>query len=199
MIDGLKLHYEKKREEIQSRLNSFKELGKKEIFYELCFCTLTVQSNAWKCDEAVKKLIKEDFYNKDINPHKCIKEIRFHNNKAKRLREIKKNFHLILDNVKDNNVELSREWLVNNVNGYGYKESSHFLRNIGHKNLAILDRHILKNLVKYKIIEKKPKTLTRKKYFEIENKFREFSKKVNIPMDHLDLFFWSQETGKIFK
>ena len=89
-------------------------------------------------------------------------------------------------------------YLVKNVKGLGLKEASHFLRNTGHENLAILDRHILKNLAKLNIIEL-PKTLTPKIYFEIENKFQNFSKEVNIPMDELDLLFWSMETGEIFK
>ena len=92
-----------------------------------------------------------------------------------------------------------REFLVKNVKGHGYKEVSHFMRNIGYKNLSILDRHILKNLKKYKVIDEIPKSLTAKKYCEIEDKFLEFSKKINIPMDHLDLLFWSRETGEIFK
>ncbi|GAJ17855.1 unnamed protein product, partial [marine sediment metagenome] len=29
-----------------------------------------------------------------------------------------------------------REWVVKNFKGLGYKEASHFLRNIGYKNFA---------------------------------------------------------------
>ena len=89
----------------------------------------------------------------------------------------------------------------NFVGGFGgvCLHNSHFLRNIGHRNLAILDRHILKNLHKLNVINEIPATLTPKKYFEIENKFIEFSNKVNISMDELDLLFWSQETGEVFK
>jgi len=38
------------------------------------------------------------------------------------------------------------EWLVKNLTGLGYKEAGHFLRNIGSGKIAILDRHILRNL-----------------------------------------------------
>ncbi len=92
-----------------------------------------------------------------------------------------------------------REWLVKNIKGYGYKEASHFLRNIGFEELAILDRHVLKNLKNYGVIEEVPKSLTPKKYKEIEEKMRRFSKSVDIPISHLDLLFWSNETGEIFK
>ena len=73
------------------------------------------------------------------------------------------------------------------------------MRNIGYRNIAILDRHVLRNLVKHKVIKKTPKSLTKKNYFEIENKFKKFSKEINIPMDELDLLFWSFETGEVFK
>ena len=82
----------------------------------------------------------------------------------------------------------------------GYKESSHFLRNVGFgDDIAILDRHIMKNLVKYGVIEEIPKSLTDKKYLEIEEKMRKFASGVGIPMAHLDLLWWSEETGEIFK
>ena len=102
-----------------------------------------------------------------------------------------------LDKIKDNKEK--RNFLVKNDKGLGLKEASHFLRNTGHENLAILDRHILKNLVKLKVIDEIPKSLTKKKYFEIEERVLEFAKKVKIPMDHLDLLFWSMETGEVFK
>ena len=81
----------------------------------------------------------------------------------------------------------------------GWKEASHFLRNIGNRDLAILDRHILKNLVRTGALERLPKSLTPKTYLAIEEKFAAFSKRVNIPMDELDLLFWSMETGEILK
>jgi N-glycosylase/DNA lyase len=82
----------------------------------------------------------------------------------------------------------------------GYKEASHFLRNIGFADdLAILDRHILKNLKIFGIIEEIPKSLSKKKYLEIEEKMRNLANEVNIPVSHLDLLFWSKETGEIFK
>ncbi len=88
---------------------------------------------------------------------------------------------------------------MQNVKGLGYKESSHFLRNIGYKNLAILDRHILKNLKDLRVIRYIPKSLNKNKYLEIEDKFQNFSKRINISMDELDLLFWSIETGEVFR
>jgi len=44
-----------------------------------------------------------------------------------------------------------------------------------------------------------PRTLTKKRYSLIEKRFRQFSEEIRIPIDHLDLLFWSNETGEIFK
>ena len=92
-----------------------------------------------------------------------------------------------------------RDWLVLNVKGLGWKEASHFLRNIGCRNLAILDRHILRNLQRHRVIRSLPKTLTKKQYHTIEQKFARFAETVGISMDELDLLFWSRETGEILK
>jgi N-glycosylase/DNA lyase len=94
-----------------------------------------------------------------------------------------------------------RDWLVENIKGYGYKEASHFLRNIGlGRDIAILDRHILKNLKRYGVISKIPDSVgSRKVYLDIEERMRRFSKRSGIPMDALDLVFWSMQTGFIFK
>ena len=94
-----------------------------------------------------------------------------------------------------------REWLVENIKGYGYKEASHFLRNVGlGSDIAILDRHILKNLKRYGVIDKIPPSLgNRKIYMDIEEKMKHFSKKIKVPLEELDLLFWAQETGFVFK
>ncbi len=198
---SLNKEYLLRKNKIRSRLEDFSKVKKEEYFYEACFCILTPQSSAkqaWRCISSLKEV---DFENKDINPVSYLSnKIRFHMNKSKYLLELKNKWYLIYNNLKDvRDAKELREFLVKNVKGYGYKESSHFLRNIGYKNLAILDRHILKNLNKLNVIHDIPKNLTTKKYFEIEEKFKDFSNKVNIPMDELDLLFWSLETGEIFK
>ena len=126
--------------------------------------------------------------------------IRFHKTKAKRLCAVRDQFPLISQHLSNGSPSTElREWLVNNVKGLGWKEASHFLRNIGHRNLAILDRHILKNLIRVGVIQRLPKTLTARRYLAIEKKFLKFSQQIGISMDELDLLFWSMETGKILK
>ena len=198
---NLQKEYSYRKDKIISRLNDFSKVSKEDYFYEACFCVLTPQSSAkqaWKC---ILELKEADFFNKNINPVKYISnKIRFHNNKTKYLLELKEKWDLISKRInRTKDAKKLREFLVENIKGYGLKESAHYLRNIGYRNLAILDRHILKNLHKLNVIQEIPKTLTRKKYLEIEEKFKDFSSKVNIPMDGLDLLFWGLETGEIFK
>ncbi|MDR0890648.1 MAG: N-glycosylase/DNA lyase [Endomicrobium sp.] len=177
-----------------------------ELFSELIFCILTPQSKAKLCWEATK-LLHDRINNITImNILNSIKHIRFKNRKAKYIIQAKKFFTLNETlNVRSQlqhfyNIYKLREWLVNNVKGIGYKEASHFLRNIGlGDNLAILDRHILKNLKYFNVIDSVPLLITKNIYFIIENKMQSFSRNIKIPMSHLDMLFWGIETGIIFK
>jgi N-glycosylase/DNA lyase len=211
-IKDLLSEYNKRKFDIKNRLKEFESLHKgkdEDIFQELCFCLLTPQSKAVYCDKAIKELRRTDMlFNSaagQIRP-KLKGMARFHNKKAGYIvgaRNIFKDGECL--SVKKRldlrDALLAREWLVENIKGLGYKEASHFLRNIGlGQNIAILDRHILKNLIKYGVISRIPPSLGSKKtYLEIEEKVRSFCKAVNIPLEELDLLFWSIETGFIFK
>src|SRR5438093_13545617 len=71
-----------------------------------------------------------------------------------------------------------REWLVENVKGLGYKEASHFLRNIGlGEGFAILDRHILRNLHRLGVITEIPVSITKKRYMKNETNLCRFETK----------------------
>ena len=192
--------YEKKKSDIQNRLRDFQILHPNNYLKEHIFCLLTPQSNAHKCWEAV-----EIFFAQKPTSVEQIAEIlktktRFHNTKARRVivalsvwDETKK----LLDNK--NIFELRNE-LAEKINGYGLKEEGHFLRNIGKSNseIAILDRHILRNLKLLRLISEE-KIKNRKNYFEVEKIFKDYSLRTGIPMDELDLLFWSKENGTIFK
>ena len=94
----------------------------------------------------------------------------------------------------------AREWLVENVKGFGYKEASHFLRNIGlGEDIAILDRHILRNLVHFGYLESVPGSIGRKVYLEIEEIMKDLANDLSVPLSHLDLLLWYREAGHIFK
>jgi len=211
-IEELLKLYEEKKEEIKERLLEFKGMMNESneiIFAELAFCLCTPQTKALTAWDAIKKLINNGLLyrgsEEEIIPF--LKGVRFGKNKAKYIVEARKKF-TVDGKIQIKEFLLSfidplelREWLVKNVKGIGMKEASHFIRNIGLSNnqLAILDVHILKNLKEFGIIEKIPKSLTKKEYLKIEDKMREFSKKIGIPLDELDLLLWSKETGFVFK
>lgn len=174
------------------------------FFAEIAFCILTPQSkakNAWAIIEKLKenKLL---FSADEKTLASYLNTVRFKNTKAKRLVKLRDILGLNAKSIlfKTDNVFEIREWLVKNIDGFGYKEASHVLRNLGFgENIAILDRHILRTLVKLNVIQSIPKTLTKNKYLEIENKMRKYSKYVNITMDRLDLIFWYNQLGYLFK
>ena len=210
MTSNLFEKYKSKKEKIEERLGEFKSVWKnsdRDIFSELCFCICTPQSKAVYCDRAVSSLSKSGvlFSGKCDQIRNGLKGVRFPNNKARYIFEARNMFYKdsslkIKDKLDISNILKCREWLVNNVKGLGYKEASHFLRNIGFgQDLAILDVHILKNMKKFSIITEIPKSITKKAYYYLENDLRGFATNKNIPMDALDLLFWSLETGEIFK
>lgn len=175
-----------------------------EIFCELVFCLMTPQSKAKSCQVALDKLLEKDLLTggckEDIAQE--INAVRFRNNKAGYIVEARhkycKNLPEILGSMKTS-FEM-RSWLVGNIKGMGMKEASHFLRNLGFgDDIAILDRHILKNLVLLDVIPEIPKSLNERKYLEIEDRMRAFSQKEQIPISHLDLVLWYKEAGEIFK
>jgi N-glycosylase/DNA lyase len=97
------------------------------------------------------------------------------------------------------NDEQKREWLVENVDGMSWKEASHYLRNIGYRNLAILDRHTLKHLVRCGVFDDVPNIAGKSRYLAAGEGFKTFAAWVGVPMDELDLFFWASEAGLILK
>jgi N-glycosylase/DNA lyase len=94
-----------------------------------------------------------------------------------------------------------RDWLVKEkgIKGLGYKEASHFLRNIGFKGYGILDKHILRSLAELKIIDDPKPPNTRSKYLSTEAKLKNLTKITGVDFDELDLVLWSMKTGEILK
>ena len=210
--DKIQSLYNKIKPEIIKRLDDFQVLWANstdiDIFYELCFCLCTPQTKAVNADKAIKVLINDNvllkgspseisFYLKGL--------VRFHNNKSKYIVNardffLKGNGVYIKCYIEPLNPQKTRDWFFCEIKGLGLKEASHFMRNIGlGANLAILDRHILKNLVLLGVLENIPKTLSYKTYIEIENKMKIFADEIKIPMDHLDFLLWYKEAGQVFK
>src|SRR5262245_38252582 len=85
------------------------------------------------------------------------------------------------------------------VKGIGYKEASHYLRNIGYFGYAILDKHILRTLNELGVIDSPNPPGTKKKYLVVEDRMRKFAEDIRINFDELDLLLWSNKTGEILK
>jgi len=197
--------HETRKDEIRARLEEFSRVPPSEYFYELVYCLLTPQSSAGHADQVVRSLRDVQFAERGGDPEPLLRNparyIRFHKTKSRHLLRAREGFPVIAQAISDSSAAPDlREWLVRTVLGFGYKEATHFLRNIGRNaGLAILDRHILRNLKRLKVIRTVPTSISRKKYLSIEKQFTRFSQQIGIPLDELDLVFWSMETGEIRK
>jgi N-glycosylase/DNA lyase len=188
---------------IQQRIQEFKNVNThsvEELFQELCFCILTANFNAERTI-LIHQRLRECFC---TTPEEALsKKLRQQGYRFPNIRAV-----YIIDSVSKKDVlptiiqtfqrDERRTWLVQNIKGLGYKEASHFLRNIGFDDYAIIDSHILELLERYNFI-KQPKTLTKKKYIEIEKLLQTISQQTHLTLAELDLYLWYMETGKILK
>ena len=94
-----------------------------------------------------------------------------------------------------------RDWLVGEkgIKGLGYKEASHYLRNIGYRGYAILDKHVLSSLAELKVIDDPKPPSTRSRYLTVEQNLKNFTDSIDIDFDEIDLVLWSMKTGVILK
>lgn len=199
----LKKEYQTKKHIIKRRLKEFSEKAKNknelQKFLELCFCLCTPQSNAKK----VANVIHEGNINKitscDWSALTAMlrKNTRFHNNKARYIIEARKFIPEINKLSKDS--MLAREFLVKNIKGLGYKEASHFLRNIGYRNLCIVDRHVINLMHELNVFKSREPPKNPKQYLQMEKQIKDYAKHIKIDVDELDLLLWSIKTGFVFK
>ena len=190
---------------VENRMNEFSYFRKsgtnEEIFLELCFCFMTANFQAAKSWEIQKELGSKFWELDEAELQQELKKLghRFWPQRGSRIFEVRDLKDSIKEKLEefDNEQEI-REWIVVNLKGLGMKEASHFLRNIGYTDLAIIDKHIINLLVAENLIES-PKSLSLKKYIEIENILRELSKETKTNLGELDLYLWYSETGKILK
>ncbi|MEM2637728.1 MAG: N-glycosylase/DNA lyase [Candidatus Korarchaeota archaeon] len=190
---------------VNSRIQEFRAVNKSDailLFKELCFCILTANFNAEKSIH-MQKIIDDGFIN--LPMEKLAQELqrlghRYPMARAQYIVAAREFINLlpkIISNYIDSPLKL-RDWLAEKIKGIGYKEASHFMRNIGIFDVAIIDYHILDLLARYKIIESATK-LTRRRYLEIENTLRDIAREVKTSLGELDLYLWYLETKKILK
>ena len=209
--DEVRALYETIKDKIIARIAFFKELWhnstEEDIFRELAFCLLTPQSKARSADKAIKELLAKNLlFSDDVAAIADVLNIvRFKNHKAQYIIDARRQFTTergieLKKYINENEIINTRNWFFKNVKGIGLKEAGHFLRNIGFGEcVAILDRHILKNLKLCGVIDEVPKSLPSKVYYDIEAKMLSFANNIGIPPDHLDFVFWYKEAGEVFK
>jgi N-glycosylase/DNA lyase len=210
-IDKLKQNYGLRKNIIEQRMQEFEDtyrLGDSAIFTELCFCIFTAGSSArsgLNCIEAIKDIIltgaASELESRIVNKHRYPKaraEYIIHTRDYLNL-EWNLKMRDLIESFEDK-LQL-RDFFATNkgIKGIGYKEASHFLRNIGFKGYAILDIHILRSLHEFGIIESPNPPSTRNKYLSIEEKLKEFALMIGIDFDELDLVLWSNKTGEVLK
>lgn len=196
--------YKSLRGAILERLDDFSRVPAEAYFYELCYCLLTPQSKARNAAVVVDMLQIRGFEKKEFDPTELLAApehyIRFHNTKARRLLAAREQIGAVQSLLQaGHSPEQERAWLVEHIGGLGMKEASHFLRNIGRRGIAILDRHIIKHLGYCGVKIESDRIGQHKYYQEIERYWRDFAANEGISIDEMDLLFWSAETGEILK
>lgn len=211
-IAELRRDYRARRRAIEQRLAEFRAVpgrGDAAVFEELCFCILTAGSSArmgLRTIEALRDLLHEGS-EAELQQRAAAHRVRFSRLRPSYIYHTREHLRttcgLELRRVLDAFAcpQERRDFLAANrdIKGLGYKEASHFLRNIGYRGYAILDKHIVNSLRELGVIGPRLKPATRKGYLAIERKLIGFADKIGIDMDHLDLLLWSRKTGEILK
>ena len=211
-VEELNRIYQQKRREIKARLAEFAEVGRsapdERLFEELTFCIYTAGASArmgLRCVESVRPVLM-------TGSMRDIQQALEHNHRwpdgrgayvyetreylrqycGLRMRDLLTSF---------NTADERRDFFAANkgVRGLGYKEGSHFLRNVGFRGYAILDKHVLARLAEFGVIENPKPASTKKKYVALEDKMKLFAESIDINFDELDLLLWYTKTGEILK
>ena len=192
---------------VENRITEFlevKEMDTEKWFEELTYCLLTAYSSA-----RLGQLCVDALCDRDALLHGNLDQVketlrtqghRFAEKRAEYIviaREIAPTLKGTIQGFQD--IKAAREWLAKNIKGLGWKESSHFLRNIGYLDVAIIDRHIISNMVDYGILEERPKSITKRRYLEYEGILAEVARRVGMALGEMDLYLWYRKTGKVLK
>lgn len=211
-IEELHRIYKQKCHEIKDRLAEFEEIRRsasdERLFEELTFCIYTAGASArmgLRSVEGVRPVLitgsMQDIQQALRHRHRWpegrgayVYETRQYLRErcGLRMRELLESFE---------SADARRDFFAANpgIRGLGYKEGSHFLRNIGYRGYAILDKHILARLAEFGVIENPKPPSNKKRYVETEEKLKRFAQEIDIDFDELDLLLWYSKTGEILK
>lgn len=214
VLEDIRAAHRARRKEIRKRLAEFREVGRRgsdaRLWEELVFCIFTAGASArmgFRAIEATRSLLldgkQEDmtFALRAAGAHRFpIERSGYIVVTRSYLREhcgmaLKKKLQSFADPFA------RRDWLAQEkrIKGLGYKEASHFLRNVGFEGHAILDKHVMSCLLDMKVVETKKPPATRTRYLETEQRLKEFAREIKINFEELDLVLWSMKTGEVLK
>jgi N-glycosylase/DNA lyase len=203
-----------RKKEIQARLSEFREVWQhgsdERLWEELVFCIFTAGASArmgFTAVDAVRPLLAQGGRREMTRALRKAGAHRF---------PVERPGYIVVtrDYLREHcNLKLRRklasfrdpferrDWLAQEkrIKGLGYKESSHFLRNIGIRGYAILDKHVMGCLHDLQIVEIAKPPATRARYLEVEEKLKLFARDLKIDFDELDLVLWSMKTGEVLK
>jgi N-glycosylase/DNA lyase len=210
-MELLKATYPIKRAAIQARLAEFQQLRQaddKKLFEELVFCIFTAGASARMGLKCIERLGDTLFTGNEEDILKAIQGAHLYPRDRARYivhtrdyltRHCNLKMRELLTSLSDR--EERRDFFAANagIKGIGYKEASHFLRNIGYLGYAILDKHILRSLHELGSLDTAKPPTTKKRYLAVESIMKEFAQQIDINFDELDLLLWSNKTGEILK
>ena len=211
-LEKIRAAHSERRREIRARLAEFEEVRRtatdERLWEELVFCIFTAGASARMglgSVEAVRHLLERGTheelaaalqskhrYPNSRSGYIVVTRAYLEADCRLRLRERLENFEDPIER---------RDWLARTreIKGLGYKESSHFLRNVGYRGYAILDKHILRCLTEVGVLDSPQPPATRARYLSTEERLRRFADDLGVDFDELDLVLWSMKTGEILK
>ena len=196
------------RKMVEDRVDEFRcvhEMDSQKWYEELVYCLLTAYSSASMGQRCLDALLGGGLMEGSVEDIRaCLVEEghRFANRRAEYIydtREMAPRIKGVIQGFDD--PMDARQWLVENVKGLGWKEASHYLRNVGYFGLAIIDRHILSNMVEHGLIteEESRKGLTKRRYHAYEGVLEKVALRLGMAPGELDLYLWYRKTGKVLK
>lgn len=211
IYEELRSIYSERRDSIQAQLEEFKNVYKesddRRIFEELSFCILTSavgpkvgQKSLYAVKDILLEGTEEELEKRLDGVHKFPDKARFIVHTREYLAE-RFGFKL-KDLVRSfDDSQERRDFFADNdgIKGLGYVQASHFLRNIGFTEYAILDKNVLLSLYEFGVIGSPKPASSKKRYIEVENKMKGFAEELGVTFEELDLLLWSRRTGYIPK
>jgi N-glycosylase/DNA lyase len=214
VVESIRATHRARKKEIRKRLHEFREIWREgsdaRLWEELVFCIFTAGASArmgLRSIEAIRPLLM-DGEREDMT-------VALKQNGAHRFPVERPGYIVITRSYLQEHCDMAlrwklqsladpierRDWLAQEkqVKGLGYKEASHFLRNIGLSGYAILDKHVMSCLNDLKVVDTPKPPGTRTRYLETEERLKFFARDIGIDFDELDLVLWSMKTGEVLK